>query len=193
MRIAIIVLAAGSASRFGRPKLLEILDNRPLLQHALGSARAAGLGPVYLVTGHEDAAVTSAALGLADHFVFNRAHAGGMGTSIACGVAACRDTADAVLLLLADQPGIPAEHLQQIVDTWSGSTDDIVATSFADTLGPPVLFGSGTFEDLLALDGDRGAKHLMQDERFTVHTVCCAAAAIDIDTEADFGALRDDQ
>ena len=193
MNIAVAVLAAGSASRYGRPKLLESLDGRPLLQHALSSARAAALGPVYLVTGHEHAAVAEAGAGLADHVVFNPAHLDGMGTSIACGVAACRESADAVLLLLADQPAITAEHLQQLASTWSGTADEIVATSFADTLGPPVLFGGAAFDELLALEGDHGAKRLLHDERFRIRTVHCDAASIDIDTEGDLDAVRHDQ
>jgi molybdenum cofactor cytidylyltransferase len=193
MRIATVVLAAGSASRFGRPKLLEELDGRPLLQHALSCARSAALGPVYLVTGHDEDAVRRAASGLADHVVFNASHASGMGTSIACGVAACRDTADAILLLLADQPRIAEQHLRRLVDTWTGADDEIVASAFADTLGPPVLFGNAAFDELAALDGDRGAKHVLRDERFKVGTVRCDAAETDIDTEADLDAARGNQ
>jgi molybdenum cofactor cytidylyltransferase len=193
MTIAIVVLAAGSASRFGRPKLLEELDGRPLVQHALASARSAALGPVYLVTGHDDAAVRHAASGLADRVVFNPSYADGMGTSIACGVTACREVADAILLMLADQPHIGETHLRQLADTWSGASNEIVASAFADVLGPPVLFGNAAFEELAALEGDRGAKSLLRDERFTVRSVRCDAAGLDIDTEADLDAARRDQ
>ena len=193
MKIAVVVLAAGSASRFGRPKLLEELVGRPLVQHALSSARSAALGPVYLVTGHDEDAVRRAASGYTDHVVFNPSHAAGMGTSIACGVAACRTAADAILLMLADQPRIDEQHLRQLVDTWSGADDEIVASAFADTVGPPVLFGSAAFDELGALDGDRGAKHVLRDERFRVSTVDCEAADIDIDTRADLDAARRDQ
>ena len=193
MRIPVIVLAAGAASRFGRPKLLEDLDGRPLLQHALASARDAGLGPVLLITGHDADAVQQAAAGYVDEIVFNPAHADGMGTSIACAIRACRNEADAVLVLLADQPRISGEHLRRLVDTWSGVTDEIVATTFAETLGPPVLFGSGTFDMLVELEGDRGAKSLLHGDRFRVHTIACDAAAIDIDTEAELNAVRETQ
>ena len=193
MRIATIVLAAGSASRYGRAKLLEELDGRPLLQHALSGACKAALGPVYLVTGHEDTAVRQAASGFVDHVIFNASYAEGMGTSIACGVSACRDGADGILLLLADQPHIEDRHLQALVDTWSGAADEIVATAFADTLGPPVLFGSAAFDELATLDGDRGARDLLRGGRFEVRSVRCDAAGIDIDTEADLDAARRNQ
>jgi len=193
MRIRVILLAAGAASRFGRPKLLEDLDGRPLLQHALESARDAGVGPVLLVTGHDADAVQQAAAGCVDDVVFNPAHADGMGTSIACAIRACRNEADAVLVLLADQPRVSGEHLRGLAETWSGAADEIVATAFAETLGPPVLFGSGTFDVLADLRGDRGAKSLLHDDRFRVCTIDCDAAAIDIDTESDLDSIRETQ
>jgi molybdenum cofactor cytidylyltransferase len=190
MNIAIVILAAGSASRYGRQKLLEDLGGRPLVQYALSSARGAALGPVCLVTGRDDAAVRRAASGLADQVVFNPSYAAGMGTSIACGVAACRDAVDAILLMLADQPHVNEQHLRQLLDTWSGASNEIVASAFADTLGPPVLFGSAAFDKLATLDGDRGARSLFRDERFEVRSVRCDAASVDIDTEADLDAAR---
>jgi molybdenum cofactor cytidylyltransferase len=193
MRIPVIVLAAGAASRFGRPKLLEDLDGRPLLLHALASARDANLGPVILVTGHDADAVQEAAAAHANEVVFNPAHADGMGTSLACGIRACRDDADAALVLLADQPRITGEHLRRLASAWSGAAEDIVATAFAETLGPPVLFGSGAFDALANLEGDRGAKSLLRDNRFRVQTIACDAAAIDIDTEAELDAIRETQ
>jgi molybdenum cofactor cytidylyltransferase len=193
MRIPVIVLAAGAASRFGRPKLLEDLEGRPLLRHAVASARSAGLGPVLLITGHDADAVQQAAAGCVDEVVFNPAHVEGMGTSIACGIRACRNDADAALVLLADQPRITGEHLRRLVDAWSGEAREIVATAFAKTLGPPALFGSGTFDVLVELRGDRGAKSLLSDDRFGVQTIPCDAAAIDIDTEAELRAVRETQ
>ena len=193
MRIPVIVLAAGAASRFGRPKLLEDLDGRPLLQHALASAGNADLGPVVLVTGHDADAVQEAAAGLVDEVVFNPAHADGMGTSIACGIRACRDRADAAVVLLADQPRITSKTLRRLAGAWSGTAYEIVASSFAETLGPPVLFGSGAFDALVELEGDQGAKSLLQDDRFYVRTIACDDAAVDIDTESDLSAVRETQ
>src|SRR4051794_41973631 len=60
MRVVAIVLAAGAATRFGSPKQLARLDERPLLQHPLDALAAAGLRDVVVVLGDEAPAVESA-------------------------------------------------------------------------------------------------------------------------------------
>ena len=65
------------------------------------------------------------------------------------------------------------------------------ATAFAETRGPPVLFPRGAFDLLEKLTGDDGARAVLSDPRFTVHTVRFEDAAIDVDTPDDFAALSD--
>ena len=88
-------------------------------------------------------------------------------------------------MLFADQPLITARHLQALIETWSGADNEIVATSFSGTMGPPVLFPRGAFEALCTLSGDTGAKSVIEDPRFDVKTIPFEDAAIDIDTPAD--------
>ncbi len=92
-------------------------------------------------------------------------------------------------MLHADQPLITTEHLRALEAAWSGADVEIVATAFADTLGPPVLFPSGCFDDLIGLRGDAGAKRLLEDARYSVKQVAFAGAAIDIDTPEDLERL----
>ena len=47
-----------------------------------------------------------------------------------------------------------------------------------------------TFDDLVRLDGDRGANRLLEDRRFVVETVPFEPAAVDVDTPADLESLR---
>ena len=184
------VLAAGRSRRFGRSKLLEAVNGKPLVRHAAEIARATCGHRSILVTGHESAAVTAAA-GAAPQFVIvNDRHAEGMGGSIALAARAVAHTADALLMLFADQPLVTAQHAEALIDAWSGAEDEIVATAFAGTAGPPVLFPRGAFDALGALSGDTGAKPLLQDPRFDVKTVPFEDAAIDIDTPADLEKLR---
>ena len=67
-----------------------------------------------------------------------------------------------------------------------------MATAYEDTEGPPVLFPTDAFDDLLNLDGDRGARSLLGDPRFKLRSVRFEAAAIDIDTPSDLDALREE-
>jgi molybdenum cofactor cytidylyltransferase len=183
-----IVLGAGVSRRFGAPKLLQPWKGRPLLQHALEAAQAACPARVCLVVGHEHAAVSDAAGGLADRIVHNPDYALGLGSSIAHGVRACGDEADAVMLVLADQPLVTPSHLLTIIASWSGNPESIVATQFGDAKGPPVLFGRKHFAALENLSSDVGARQVLQDNAGAVSLVRFEDAATDVDTPAD---LRD--
>ncbi len=180
-----VVLAAGSASRFGSTKQLADIDGRPMARLAVERATAACGDRALLVTGHDSTAVAAACAGLPGFVTVNGDFSRGIGSSIAHAVRALPDQASAVLLLLADQPLVPEQHLQAILAGWSGDDDEIIASSYDGTRGPPVLFPRGCFADLEALDGDRGGRHLLDDERFRVTTVACEAAALDVDVPED--------
>ena len=180
-----LVLAAGSASRFGATKQLVEVDGVPLVRRATDAAAAACDKRVVLVVGHDWQAVCRAGLPEGGFLVNNDRYADGLGSSIARGVRSVRHTASAVLVLLADQPRVTADHLRALIDTWSGAGDEIVATAFDGAMGPPVLFARDCFEDLENLAGDSGGKHLLSDPRFRTRSVQCDHAAIDIDTRDD--------
>lgn len=184
-----MVLAAGLSQRYGRTKLLEDFNGRPLLCHALDAAQTACPGRVCLITGNDRAAIHDAGETHADSVVHNPDFASGIGSSIRSGVRECRERADALLVLLADQPLVTAEHLSTLIETWEGEARAIVASAYSGTTGPPVLFGRAYFEMLAALSGDSGAKSVLRENHATVRTVNCAPAAIDIDTPGDLEAL----
>jgi len=184
-----IVLAAGISRRYGRTKLLEELNGKPLLCHALEAAQTACPGRVCLVTGNDQAAVQDAGQEQADLVVHNPDFRSGIGSSIRCGVRACSGQTDALLIVLADQPLVPAGHLTTMIDTWDGKTTGIVASAYSGTRGAPVLFGRSYFAALADLSSDSGAKTILRDNPAVVRSVNCARAAIDIDTPADLEAL----
>jgi molybdenum cofactor cytidylyltransferase len=183
------VLAAGSSSRFGSTKQAVLLAGIPLVRRTINTAVRVCDNRVLAVIGH-DADTVLAAIDSEPCFIaVNEEHGKGLGSSIATAAQTCRGHADALLLLLADQPLITPRHLRTLIETWSGAANEIVASSYSGTEGPPVLFPSGTFEALESLAGDRGARALFDDRRFTVRSVPFEPAATDIDTPADLAAL----
>ena len=184
-----IVLAAGRSSRFGSTKQAATLDGTPLVRRAIDTAASVCGDRVITVIGHDAATVCQAMDSDSGFIIVNEAYEEGLGSSMAAAARACGAYADALLLLLADQALVTAKHLQTLIDAWSGTDDEIVATAYDDTLGPPVLLPRATFSDLCALSGDRGAHALLSDDRFQLKTVHFEAAAVDIDTPDDLARL----
>ena len=186
-----VVLAAGGAQRFGRSKLLEPVQGEPLVRRAAKLGRDVCGDCSLLVTGHDRAAITAAAGGAAQFMIVNDRYEEGIGGSIALAARAVSHTADALLLLFADQPLVTPQHLRALLAAWGGADHDIVATAFSGIVGPPVLFPRSAFPALGELSGDTGAKSILHDSRFDVRTVTFEDAAIDIDTPADLQNLPD--
>jgi len=132
------VLAAGRSSRFGATKQAAELDGVPLIVRATATAADVCGNRVVTVVGHDWQTLLGLLQSYSGFVVVNEDYAQGLGTSIASAARACRPHADALLVLLADQPLITADHLNGLIDTWSGADDEIVASSFAGTEGPPV-------------------------------------------------------
>lgn len=161
-----ILLAAGSGRRFDpdglNNKLLQLLDNG--VPVALQSARRLldVLGNVVAVV---QCPVLAAMLSDSGCHALMFADANrGMGASLACGVeyvAAQYPTARAVLVGLADMPFISAVTTGAVVDAIERGAD-IVQPVFKGAGGHPVGFSSRHFASLMALHGDTGARHLMQ-------------------------------
>ena len=184
-----ITLAAGSSARFGSCKQLLEFDGKTLVRRAVQLAGECCSSRNLLVAGHAWKYVVDACMPMAGFVTINDDCNNGIGSSIAAGVRATQHAADAVVVLLADQPLITPEHLAALIRTWTGSEMEIVATAYAGTAGVPALFASGCFESLLKLEGDQGARSLLSDSRFTVRKVEFEDAAIDIDTADDFSRL----
>lgn len=187
MSVAVAILAAGKAARFGRQKLLETWSGRPVLEHVLTAVSEAGLGNVLLVTGDEPFAELAA--NYSARVVCNPGFESGIGTSIAASADACDGETEALVIVLGDQPLVTAAHLRALVATWDGEEGGIVATSYADTQGPPVLFGSAYFSELASLNDDSGAKRILRAHAERVGTVTFEPAAFDVDTPDDLARL----
>ena len=165
-----VVLAAGAATRFGQQKLLVPFRGEPLVCWSLRAAQHVAPGRTIIVTGYENGALEAAAAGLFDEAIHNGAYADGMGGSLATGVRHCTARAEAVLLLLADQPLIDGSYLQRLVDKWCSSPADIVMSEYDNTRGPPAIFSKTTFDALASLSADEGARQIVNSGLYDVTT-----------------------
>jgi len=161
-RMAGIVLAAGTASRMGRNKLVLPVQGKPMVAHAVEAAAAAGLDPVIVVTGHESAVVRRAVGKTPVTFVQNDDFARGLSTSLRAGIAAVPPECEGAVLLLGDMPGITAPRIEKVVKAFDPADDRAICVATAQgERGHPVLWGRQFFPELEALEGDVGARAVM--------------------------------
>lgn len=187
-----IVLAGGSGRRFGSTKQLAMVGDQPMVARAVLNAEDCTGPRTVLVAGNDWAAVVEAARPQQGFFVVNTDYASGMSGSIAAGVRSVRQQADGVLLLLADQPLVTPAHLQDLERAWLRSPDSIVASAYANTCGPPVIFPATRFDELMSLAGDRGARSILDAHRDDMIEIAFEDAAMDIDTPADLDRVQPD-
>ncbi|MGH8772846.1 MAG: nucleotidyltransferase family protein [Burkholderiales bacterium] len=187
--IAGILLAAGASSRFGSNKLLHPLsDGTPIAIAAARNLKHAVAHALAVVPRADDVLAQRLQAEGLEIAVCDSA-AAGMGHSLACGVAAASD-AQGWLITLADMPFVSPETLRIVVcHLEAGAT--IAAPSFNGQRGHPVGFGRSLYAELLALDGDSGARILLTRHASEVKLFECDDNGIcrDIDTQADLRAL----
>jgi molybdenum cofactor cytidylyltransferase len=194
MRVGAIVLAAGGSARFGKPKQLSIFRGETFVRRIVAAANEPECAPIVVVVGRDAAQITSELAGLRVSTAVNRNWSNGLGSSIAVGVKHAVGIApnlDAAILLTCDQPFVDAAALRQLIELHLENGKTIVASAYAESLGIPALFGRSCFGDLLQLRGDRGAKGIILARQHDVARLNFPAAAIDIDTAADYEKLRD--
>jgi len=152
-------------------------------------ALAAAPQGVIVVAGAQAEAVLAALRNLPVRLVINARWEEGMSTSIQAALDALPADVLGVLILLADHPFVPLEHLQALVSTWRAQPRAIVATAYDAGRGVPAIFPCARFAELRALRGDSGARGVLQARAAEVIGIACPQAAIDIDTEADLQRL----
>jgi molybdenum cofactor cytidylyltransferase len=185
-RIAAIVLAAGRSTRMGGPnKLLAEIGGRPLVRIAAEEALASRARPVIVVAGHQRGEVEKALAGLPVQIVYNPDFAEGLGTSLRTGIAAVPADAEGVIVCLGDMPQVDAGLIDRLIAAFDPDRGALVVMpTFEGKRGNPVLWSRRFFPDLMAIEGDVGARHLIGRYGEAVVEVPLEgkAALVDVDT-----------
>ena len=159
-----LVLAAGSATRFGGRKLLADWNGAPLLHAALAAARAAPVEGVTVVTGADAAEIEACvtAFDPAIPRVHAPDHGQGMAASLRAGVAALPADTQGVFVFLGDMPRVPRAVLQPLAEAVRAGAL-AVAPVFQGRRGNPVILARELFATVATLTGDTGARDLLND------------------------------
>lgn len=182
-----VLLAAGSASRFGSPKQLAPINGVALVRRTAQAILASG-AELVVVTGAYADEVAAALRGLPLRLAHNPYWELGMGESIARGFRELsRQLAPppASLLCLVDQPRVDEPQLRRLLDRHLAQPRSIIVSDHGETAGPPCLFPVEFYAELTRLSGPRGARSVLERHRDRVLTVAVPEAALDIDRPED--------
>jgi molybdenum cofactor cytidylyltransferase len=193
-RVAAVVLAAGRSTRMGGPnKLLEEVGGKSLVRIAVEQALASHASPVVVVTGHQRKEVEAAIAGLDVKTVHNPDYAQGLATSLKAGITALPAENDGAIICLADMPRVNAALIDKLITAFDPEKGALVVVPTVDgKRGNPVLWSRRFFSDLMALEGDIGARNLITQYTEAVTEVPAVGdgAFIDVDTPEALKSLK---
>jgi len=186
--VAIVVLAAGGASRMGEGgahKLLAEFDGVPLIRRVARAALASEASAVIVVVGHRQVEIRNALHDLPLHIIENPAYGSGMASSLKAGFASRQSSgADGILVMMGDMPGISSANINQLIETFEGARGEAIVRCVADGQpGNPVILPNSLKDAVLRLDGDMGARGIIETCGLPIIGVEIGAAArLDLDT-----------
>ena len=188
-RTAAVILAAGTASRFGGGKVFAPLAGRPMLLHVVEAAHRAGLDPIVVVLGPPTEAEASVDLGRP--LVARNPHPeAGLSSSVRIGLAALGADVEAAVVLLGDQPLVDPAVIAALRDADVPPGRSIVVPRYEAGGGPnPTLVLRAAWSLADGLSGDRGFGPVIAEHPEVVVEVPVAGSNPDVDTPADLAAV----
>lgn len=190
-QIVSLILAAGNASRMGIPKQLLTAENTTLLEKCIKTSLASSCEKTYVVLGANAELISNQLSNFKINIILNTDWQEGIASSIRTGVQTILEednTVDGVLILLADQVMVEAVLLNTLIDTYQSLNHKIVACKYAETIGSPALFDKSVISDLLKLEGNAGAKKVMEKHKEDLTLIDFPGGTIDVDTLDDYKA-----
>jgi molybdenum cofactor cytidylyltransferase len=186
--VAAILLAAGKASRMGEGgphKLLAEFDGLPLVRRSAEIAARSKASSVTVVTGHRRAEIEAALSELDVGLAHNADYASGMASSLVAGFSSPQaKEADGILVMLADMPGVSVADLDMLIAAFRASSgQSIVRAVSHGKRGNPVVLPRPLYDAVLKLEGDVGARYIIETSEVPIVDVDIGDAAhLDVDT-----------
>lgn len=186
---AIVILAAGASKRMGEPKQLLAWGNSTLIEYIIQKALKVEVNEVSVVLGANYNTINNKIKKYPINIINNIDWKAGLSSSISKAVShySIESKIDALIFILADQPFITDDYLSRMLSNFTPNQNQIKATRYEDgKLGIPVLFDKFYFDELLCLNGDIGANHILQNNKNCVDVLEVSFSNVDIDSKEDY-------
>jgi molybdenum cofactor cytidylyltransferase len=191
-----IILAGGSSTRFGHPKQLLKLKGKYLLEHVLNAALKSKLNCLILVLGHEHQNILQKLGACIRHsrlrVVINHRYLEGQSRSLQAGLLKIREAYASVMFLLGDQPMLEYSTIDNMLDRFRYSDKDICVPVCKGKRGNPTIFNRTMYDQLMTIEGDIGARDIIQanPQRVLYVEMEDPLCFFDIDSQKDFEDLQ---
>jgi molybdenum cofactor cytidylyltransferase len=190
-----IILAAGLSSRMGRPKLVLEIDGIPIVARVTRAALESHLKRVILVSGPHPNDIERVLDDLCFHsklaHVTNLRPELGMSESVGIGISNIDFEASGAMIILADQPLLTSEIIDQLLNVWSKDSTRIVVPTIRGRKTTPVIFPKPLFPELQQVTGDIGGREII--DRHPQHVVFVEIGTMyddsDVDSDSDYERL----
>ena len=192
IKTGIIILAAGNSSRLGQPKQLLTFKDTTFLKNTIEAASLLPNAIVVVVVGSRHELMIKELDSSKIKISFNENWEFGMSSSIVKGMndlLLINPDIEKCIISVCDQPFISHSVFENLIEEYNKEGKGIVASSYVETVGTPVLFDKKYFKDLLELKGQEGAKKILAKFQNDLNTVSFERGNIDIDTPEDYDKL----
>lgn len=189
MKLAILIMAAGSSSRMGSIKQLLKIDGKTLLEKAIETSKKIRNTRIVCVLGAHAEVIKKQINFEGVDFVINNEYALGLSTSIQSGITYLQTQNhpfEGVLILLADQPAIEMQYYQDMARLFSENPEQIVASSYGTKMGVPAIFPKEVLNEIMRIQGDKGAQGFLQQNKQKIVTPEISVNLFDLDTPEDY-------
>ena len=173
----------------GAFKPLLPFGNKTVIECCIDYLRDGGVGEIVVVLGHRAEDVRRTLSGVT--FALNPDPDSEMGASIAAGVRALQQMAEATLIALADYPAVPPTVVSTLLECWKTGAHLVIPT-WQGRGGHPVLVDLSFKSDLSNLPASGGLRALFEAHPHEVRRVPVDSpfVARDMDTWDDYRALH---
>ena len=190
--ISAILLAAGQSKRMrGENKLTKKIQSVPLIKHSIKNILASSINELIIVLGYQKEIIEK----LIDKhekvkFIFNKDFESGMASSIKVGINHLSDNSESFFICLADMPMVSSNIYDFLIK--SKNQKDILVPTYKGQQGNPILFNKSMKEKIMSIDGDAGAKKILElnKDKILNLEINDQGVAKGFNTQIDFDSLK---
>lgn len=188
MKLAILILAAGTSSRMGKIKQVLPYKETSILGKVIENTLASEANDVYVVLGANASIIKEEIKEYSVKYIINKNYNLGLSASIVCGIKELSNY-DAVLICLADQPKIDTVYFNRMISLFKKNKEKIITSRYTNFNGVPAIFPKYFYTELLKIEGDKGAKKLLNSKLNFIKSMNFSEKLMDIDTPEDYQKL----